>query len=133
MPSTLTCNPKQNRILGALPANDYARINDDLELVQLELGQVLYESGDSLSHIHFPITCLASLIFTTSKGATAELAIIGNDGLVGIPLVLGGDTTTHRVVMQSAGAAYRARVEVVRWELDQGANSSILRCASPRP
>ena len=120
MPSTMTYNPKQNRILGALPANDYARINDDLELVQLELGQVLYESGDSLSHIHFPITCLSSLIFTTSKGATAELAIIGNDGLVGIPLVLGGDTTTHRVVVQSAGAAYRARVEVIRWELDQG-------------
>ena len=120
MPSTLTCNPKQNRILGALPANEYERIHDDLELVQLELGQLLYESGDSLSHIYFPITCLASLIFTTSKGATAELAIIGNDGLVGIPLVLGGDTTTHRVVVQSAGAAYRARVEVIRWELDQG-------------
>ncbi|HSN64548.1 MAG TPA: Crp/Fnr family transcriptional regulator [Azonexus sp.] len=120
MPSTLTCNPKQNRILGALPANEYERIHDDLELVQLELGQVLHESGDSLNHIYFPITCLASLIFTTSKGATAELAIIGNDGLVGIPLVLGGDTTTHRVVVQSAGAAYRARVEVIRWELDQG-------------
>ena len=120
MPYTLTCNPKQNRILGALPANEYERIHDDLELVQLELGQVLYESGDSLSHIYFPVTSLASLIFTTSKGATAELAIIGNDGLVGIPLVLGGDTTTHRVVVQSAGAAYRARVEVIRWELDQG-------------
>lgn len=120
MPSTSICNPKQNRILGALSANDFARINDDLELVQLELGQVLYESGDSLSYIHFPITCLASLIFTTRKGATAELAIIGNDGLIGIPLVLGGDTTTHRVVVQSAGAAYRARAEVIRWELDQG-------------
>jgi CRP-like cAMP-binding protein len=120
MTSTITYNPKQNRILGALSANDYARILDDLELVQLELGQVLYESGDSLSHIYFPVTCLASLIFTTRKGATAELAIIGNDGLVGIPLVLGGDTTTHRVVVQSAGAAYRARVAVIRWELDQG-------------
>lgn len=120
MPSTSICNPKQNRILGALPANDFARINDDLELVQLELGHVLYESGDSLSYIYFPVTCLASLIFTTRKGATAELAIVGNDGLVGTPAVLGGDTTTHRVVVQSAGAAYRARVEVIRWELDQG-------------
>jgi len=120
MPSTMTYNPKQNRILGALAANDYARLQDDLELVHLELGQVLHESGDSLDYIHFPVTCLVSLIFTTSKGATAELAITGNDGLVGIPLVLGGDTTTHRVVVQSAGAAYRARVAVVRWELDQG-------------
>jgi len=117
---TLTYSPKQNRILGALAANDFARLQDDLELVHLELGQVLYESGDTLGHIYFPVTCIVSLIFTTQKGATAELAITGNDGLVGIPLVLGGDTTTHRVVVQSAGAAYRLRVETIRWELDQG-------------
>ena len=120
MTPTLTYSPKQNRILGALAANDFARLQDDLELVHLELGQVLYESGDTLGHIYFPVTCIVSLIFTTQKGATAELAITGNDGLVGIPLVLGGDTTTHRVVVQSAGAAYRLRVETIRWELDQG-------------
>jgi CRP-like cAMP-binding protein len=120
MPSTLIYNPKQNRILGALATNDFARLQDDLELVHLELGQVLYASGDTLSHVYFPITCIASLIFTTSKGATAELAITGYDGLVGIQLVLGGDTATHRVVVQSAGAAYRLKVEVVRWEFDQG-------------
>ncbi len=120
MPSTLTYSPKQNRILGALAPNDYARLQHDLELVHLELGHVLYESGDTLGHIYFPVTCIVSLIFTTLKGATAELAITGNDGLVGIPLVLGGDTTTHRVVVQSAGAAYRLRVETIRWELDQG-------------
>lgn len=120
MPSTMAYSPKQNRILGALPLNDFARLQDDLELVHLELGQVLYESGDTLGHIYFPVTSIVSLIFTTLKGATAELAITGNDGLVGIPLVLGGDTTTHRVVVQSAGAAYRLRVETIRWELDQG-------------
>jgi len=120
MPSELIYNPKQNRILGSLATNDYARLQDDLELVDLELGQVLYESGDTLGYIYFPITSIVSLIFTTKKGGTAELAITGNDGLVGIPLVLGGDTTTHRVVVQSAGAAYRLKVEVVRWELDQG-------------
>lgn len=120
MPSTTTYSPKQNRILGALSPNDFARLQDDLELVHLALGQVLYESGDTLDHVFFPVTCIVSLIFTTLKGATAELAITGNDGLVGIPLVLGGDTTTHRVVVQSAGAAYRLRVETIRWELDQG-------------
>ena len=120
MPSTVTYSPKQNRILGALSLNNFARLQDDFEPVDLKLGQVLYESGDTLGHVYFPITCIVSLIFTTLKGATAELAITGNDGLVGIPLVLGGDTTTHRVVVQSAGFAYRLRVETIRWELDQG-------------
>ncbi|NTV70277.1 MAG: helix-turn-helix domain-containing protein [Azonexaceae bacterium] len=120
MPSELIYNPKQNRILGALATNDYSRLQDDLDLIHLELGQVLYESGDTFGYIYFPITCIVSLIFTTKKGGTAELAITGNDGLVGIPLVLGGDTTTHQVVVQSAGVAYRLKVEVVRWELDQG-------------
>lgn len=120
MPPEVIYSPKQNRILGALATNDYSRLQDDLELVHLALGQVLYESGDTLGYIYFPITCIISLIFTTQKGGTAELAITGNDGLVGIPLVLGGDTTTHRVMVQSAGAAYRLKVEVVCWELDQG-------------
>jgi len=120
MPSELIYTPKQNRILGSLATTDYSRLQDDLELVHLQLGQVLYESGDTFGYVYFPITSIVSLIFTTKKGGTAELAITGNDGLVGIPLVLGGDTTTHRVVVQSAGAAYRLKVEVVRWELDQG-------------
>lgn len=120
MPSTLIYNPKQNRILGSLATNEYARLQDDLELIHLNLGQVLYESGDTLGYVYFPITCIVSLISTTRKGGTAELAITGNDGLVGIPLVLGGETTTHRLVVQSTGAAYRIKGEVVRWELDQG-------------
>jgi diguanylate cyclase (GGDEF)-like protein/PAS domain S-box-containing protein len=120
MPLQELQNPRQNRILAALTANDFGRLQDDLELVSLKLGQVLYESGDSLSHVYFPATCIVSLVFTTSKGSSAELAITGNDGLVGIPLVLGGDTTTHRAVIQSAGTAYRLRMEIMRWELDQG-------------
>jgi CRP-like cAMP-binding protein len=120
MPPELIHSPKQNRILGSLAQNDYSHLQDDLELVHLKLGQVLYESGDTLGYIYFPISCIVSLIFTTKKGGTAELAITGNDGLVGIPLVLGGDTTTHQVVVQSPGAAYRIKVEVIRWELDQG-------------
>lgn len=120
MPSESECRPTQNRILGSLPANDYARLQDDLELVHLALGQALYESGDAHGYIYFPITCIVSLIFNTSKGTTAELAITGNDGLVGIPLVLGGNTTTHRVIVQSAGEAYRLKAEIARWELEQG-------------
>jgi CRP-like cAMP-binding protein len=120
MSSELTYSPKQNRILGALPANDYFRLQDDLEPVHLNLGQVLYEPGDTIGFVYFPITSIVSRIFTTKKGGTAELAITGNDGLVGIPLVLGGDTTTHRVFVHSAGVACRIKVEVVRWEFEQG-------------
>lgn len=120
MPLNSLESPKQNRILAALTANDYARLQDDLERVSLKLGQVLFESGDGLGYVYFPATCIVSLIFTTRKGASAELAITGNDGLVGIPLVLGGETTTHRAVIQSEGTAYRLKMEIMRWELDQG-------------
>ena len=118
--STLIYSPKQNRILGLLPVNDYARLQDDLELVHLEQGNVLYESGDTLAYLYFPVNCIISLVFTTKKGDTAELAVTGNDGLVGVPLVLGGDTTTYRVVAQSSGAVYRLKAEIARWELEQG-------------
>ena len=120
MPDTLTHNPRQNRVLAALPVTEYARLVDDLELVIFPTGEVLYESGDSLEFVFFPTTSIASLIFSTENGASTELAMTGNDGLVGIPLVLGGDTTTHAVAVQSEGGAYRLRAEVMRWELAQG-------------
>lgn len=113
-------NPKQNRILAELATNEYARLQDDLELVKLKLGETLFNPGDVVDFVYFPITSIVSLTFTTRSGASAELAIIGNEGLVGIPLVLGGATTNHRVIVQSPGAAYRLKVEVIRWELDQG-------------
>lgn len=120
MPASLTYHPKQNRILAALPVGEFARVQDGLELVYLELGQLLYDCGDTLEYVYFPVTCIVSLIFTTQNGSSAELAMTGRDGLVGIPLVLGGDTTTHRMLVQGAGAAYRLKADVVRWELDQG-------------
>ncbi|NMG73498.1 helix-turn-helix domain-containing protein [Aromatoleum diolicum] len=125
MPDTLIHNPRQNRILAALPVTEYARLVDDLELVTFPLGEVLYESGDSLDFVYFPTTCIVSLIFATENGSSTELAMTGNDGLVGIPLVLGGETTTHTVAVQCEGGAYRLRAEVLRWELDQG--GSLLR------
>lgn len=113
-------SPKQNHILSALSKTDFARQIDDLELVELECGQVLYEPGDNVDYIYFPTTSVVSLFFTTENGGSAELAMTGNDGLVGIALVLGGNTTTHRIVVQRTGKAYRLKAEVMRWELDQG-------------
>lgn len=113
-------NPRQNRILAALPTDEFARLLDDLEPITLALGQVLYEPGDCLRHVYFPTTSIVSLVFTTDSGASAELAIAGNDGLVGTPLILGGDNTNHRAIVQSAGKAYRLKAEITRWELKQG-------------
>ncbi|MBT9498651.1 MAG: Crp/Fnr family transcriptional regulator, partial [Zoogloea sp.] len=120
MPSSIPDSPRQNRILAALSPEEYARLADDLELVSLPEGQTLFESGDSLVFVYFPTTCIFSLISTTENGSSAELAMTGNDGLVGIPLVLGGETTNYKVIVQSAGSAYRLRAEVMCWELDQG-------------
>jgi CRP-like cAMP-binding protein len=125
MPETLTHNPKQNRILAALPVTEYARLLDDLELVGFPPGEVIYESGDSLDFVYFPTTCIVSLMFSTENGSSTELAMSGNDGLVGIPLVLGGETTNYALAVQCEGGAYRLRADVMRWELDQG--GSLLR------
>ena len=122
MSAPSTPSAGQNRILAALPAADHARLADDLELVTLPLGHILYQPGDALGFVYFPTSCIVSLVFTTEDGSSAELAMTGSDGLVGIPLVLGGKATTHRAVVQSAGTAYRVRAEVMAWELDQHGN-----------
>ncbi len=115
-----TLGPKQNCILAALASNEYAHLQDDLEIVSLPAGKVLYESGNRLEYVYFPTTSIVSLIFSTRNGASVPFAITGNDGLLGISLVLGSETTSHRAVVQSAGAAYRLRAEIMRWELEQG-------------
>ncbi|ENO98090.1 cyclic nucleotide-binding protein [Thauera phenylacetica B4P] len=117
----------ENRILATLPADERARLMDDLEQVTLPLGHVLYEPGDVLGFVYFPTSCIVSLVFTTENGATAELAMIGKDGLVGIPLVLGGGTSTHKAVVQCAGTAWRLRADVMTWELNQ--HGHLLRLA----
>ena len=118
MPDVLPDNPRQNRILAALPAKEYARLLDDL--VVLPAGCVLHEAGDSLEFAYFPTTAIVSMIFSTESGSSTELAMTGNDGVVGIALVLGGESSTHGSAVQKAGVAYRLRAEVLRWELDQG-------------
>lgn len=120
MLSTVAPGPKENRILAALPAQEYARLEDDLELVALSSGQFLYRPGDRIRYVYFPASCLVALIFTTESGASAELAMTGHEGLIGFPLVLGGEgATTHGAVTQSEGHAYRLRAEVFSWEFDQ--------------
>ncbi|MGB4065874.1 MAG: Crp/Fnr family transcriptional regulator [Azonexus sp.] len=113
-------SPKGNRILAALSSDDYFRLLGNLELTRLALGEVLYDSGDRQRYIHFPTTCIVSLGFSTEDGSSAQLAIVGNDGLVGVPMILGGKTTTHSAVVQSAGNAFRLRADRARSELIKG-------------
>lgn len=99
--------PLQNRLLAALSSEVQARLFPKLELVRLALGKALYESGDVLRHVYFPTDSIVSLLSITDSGASAEISIVGNEGLVGIALFMGGESTPSRAVVQSAGRAYR--------------------------
>lgn len=108
-----------NRILAALALNERARLLDDLEQVTLPVGQILYEPGELPPFIHFPTSSIVALMSGAQDGSTTELAMTGKDGFVGIPLVLGGRSSTHRAVVQSAGKAWRLATEIVVWEFNQ--------------
>jgi CRP-like cAMP-binding protein len=99
--------PVQNHLLGALTTPEQERLFPQLELVTMPLGKVLYESGSQLGHVYFPATCIVSLLYVMEDGASAEIAVVGNEGLVGVALFMGGETTPSRAVVQSAGFAYR--------------------------
>jgi CRP-like cAMP-binding protein len=102
-----TSHPQQNHILEALPQAERARLFPYLKLVTLPLGRVLYESGDTLRHIYFPTDCIVSLLYVLKDGESAEIAVVGNDGAIGVALFMGGETTTNRAIVQSAGSAYQ--------------------------
>ena len=104
MPSTV---PGQNQILNALPAAAQERLYPHLTLVEMSLGKALYESGDVLRHIYFPTDSIVSLLYVLKDGASAEIAVVGNEGAIGVALFMGGETTTNRAIVQSAGSAYR--------------------------
>ncbi len=97
--------PEQNHLLAALPPDEQARLFKQLELVALPLGAVLYESGDAQRHIYFPIDAIISLLYVLKDGASAEIAVVGNDGAIGIALFMGGVSTTNRAIVQNAGKA----------------------------
>jgi CRP-like cAMP-binding protein len=105
-----------NRLFTALPVPDRKRWLSQLEPVELRLGQVLYESGDTLSHVYFPTTAIVSLLYVMESGASAEIAVVGNEGVVGISLFMGGESTTSRAVVQSAGSAYRMTAQSIKDE-----------------
>ena len=113
-------SPRQNHILDALPAEDFERLKPHLELVPLPLGWAVYESGDTQSYVFFPTTSLVSLIYVMENGTSAEIAIVGNEGLVGVSLFMGGGSTTSRAVVQSAGHAYRVRSSILKSEFKVG-------------
>jgi CRP-like cAMP-binding protein len=99
--------PEQNQILKVLPVDVRERLFPHLRLVELSLGEVLYESGAPLRHIYFPIDAIVSLLYVLDNGASAEIAVVGNEGVLGVALFMGGETTTSRAVVQSGGWAYR--------------------------
>jgi CRP-like cAMP-binding protein len=112
-------SPSQNHLLAALPAADFASLSGHLELVPMALGQLLYEPGTQLRHAYFPTTSIASLHYVTESGATAETAGVGNEGMVGVSLFMGGNTTSSSAVVQTAGHAYRLDRHVLKREFDQ--------------
>jgi CRP-like cAMP-binding protein len=111
-PATEQHRPQQNALLAALSAAECKRLSDDLELVPLKLGQVLYESGQTMSHAYFPIDCIVSLLYVMKNGESAEIAVVGNEGMIGIALFMGGDSTMSRAIVQNAGYAYRLKAQV---------------------
>lgn len=100
-------SPQQNLLLATLSVEARERLYPHLRLVPMPLGKVLYESGDLLSHVFFPTNSIVSLLYVLENGASAEISVVGNDGLIGIALFMGGETTPSRAIVQSAGYAYR--------------------------
>jgi CRP-like cAMP-binding protein len=107
-------------LLAALPVADYERILPDLELVRLPLGWAVYEAGGKLGYVYFPTSSIISLLYVMEDGASAEIAVAGNDGLVGVALFMGGETTPSRAVVQSAGYGFRLRAAVLKREFEYG-------------
>lgn len=111
-----THDPRQNHLLAALPAAVYGRIAADLEPVEMPLGSVLYESGSELHHVYFPTTSIVSLLYVMLDGASAEIGVVGNEGIIGVALFMGGETMPNRAVIQSAGHAYRLKGDLLKQE-----------------
>ena len=111
--------PKLNQLLAALPEPEWQRWQPELERVPMALGQVLYESGRAMSHAWFPTTAIVSLLYVMENGASAEIAVVGNEGIVGVSLFMGGGSTPSRGVVQSAGEGYRLRSNVMRAEFER--------------
>jgi CRP-like cAMP-binding protein len=113
---TASLTASRNQLLNALTAEGLARLLPNLECIDLPLGTVLHESGDVLSHVYFPVDCIVSLLYVLADGSSAEIAVVGNDGLIGIALFMGGETTPNRAIVQSAGQAWRLPAQQLKDE-----------------
>lgn len=115
-----TYDPRQNHLLTALPGADFERLQPHLKPVPLQLGAALYEPGVEMRHLYFPTNSIVSLLYVMADGASAEIAVVGNEGVVGVSLFMGGETTPSRAVVQSAGHAYRLPGQVLKEEFTRG-------------
>jgi CRP-like cAMP-binding protein len=114
------CGPFRNALLAALPASEYERWLPLLKLVELPLGRVLHESGAQMTHVYFPVTAVVSILYMTENGSATEVAVVGNDGMVGIASFMGGSTTISDAVVQSAGTGYRLAVHELQRAFHSG-------------
>ena len=112
-------DPRQNHLIAALPSAELARWLPALEPVDMPLGEVLYESGVAMTHVYFPTTSIVSLLYVMEDGASAEIAVVGNEGIVGVALFMGGETTPSRSVVQSAGQGFRMRGQLLKEEFNR--------------
>jgi CRP-like cAMP-binding protein len=112
-------SPRQNHLLDALPATEYERLVPHLERVEMPLGKVLYESGCELTYAYFPTTCIVSLLYVLATGQSAEIAMVGNEGIVGVSLFMGGNSMPNRAVVQSSGYGYRLRGPILKQEFSR--------------
>ncbi len=115
---TPVTDPRTNQLLAALPLAEWQRWQPQLEAVELPLGQVLYESGSTLGHVYFPTTAIVSLLYVMQNGASAEIAVVGREGIVGVALFMGGESTPSRAVVQSAGHGFRLNAKAVKLEFE---------------
>ena len=119
-------NPQENHLLAALSPAERERIYPHLRLVPMPLGKVLYESGDVLRHVYFPTNSIVSLLYVLTDGASAEISVVGNEGLIGIALFMGGETTPSRAIVQSAGHAYRLIGQRLKDEFHRNGSMQVL-------
>src|ERR1700688_279505 len=115
----ISAEQRENSLLAALPVPEWQRWEPLLQPVEMLLGEVLYESGATLTHVYFPTTAIVSLLYVMENGASAEIAVVGNEGIVGISLFMGGESTPSRAVVQSAGHGFRLKSAIVKDEFNQ--------------
>lgn len=125
MPDAPTA-PERNHLLAALPDHAKKRIFPKLKLVELNLGDVIYESGQPIEFVYFPTNCIVSLLYVMANGSSAEISVVGNDGMAGIAVFMGGDSTPSRTVVQSRGFAYRMAAPELKVEFDNNPEVRVL-------